>query len=419
VKKISMALLGLIIAATGLTPTTTQAAAAPETATCTVPSGMIYNLPKNTLGQGDISSDDQFRWHRTMQCMFDAAPKGSKIMITIFSWADQPSADALRAADARGVTVQLIMWNGRTSSVMPEFAKALNDGKTPGSYFKVCKEACLGSTASGSAKGIHHSKVLTFSQVNLPGGKVAKNITSIGTGNFSVSNAASSFNVWRIVPNNAKMYNEASAYIAKMRSDKDQRTSKAKKVALGDTAMYLYPQKSYKPDLQLDLLNATSCKGAKKTIRVAQYMWTLGRKPIADRLAVLKKAGCDVKVILNNDTDLLNASVLKVLLKAKIPVYNAHRVGKVHTHAKDFYISALVGGKQQNIVVSGSLNMTRGSLNANDEAGYKINSATAFAEYNALWNIWAANSNRIGGASAASAKSITVPTTNDPTLIED
>ena len=117
---------------------------------------------------------------------------------------------------------------------------------------------------------------------------------------------------------------------------------------------------------------------------------------------MLKKAGCDVKVILNYDSDLLNASVLKVLLKAGIPVYNAHKIGKIHTHAKDLYISALVGGKQQNIVVSGSLNMTRGSLNANDEAGYKINSAAAFDQYNALWNIWAANSKRISGASAAS-----------------
>ena len=106
-------------------------------------------------------------------------------------------------------------------------------------------------------------------------------------------------------------------------------------------------------------------------------------------------------------------------MKAKIPVYNAHKIGKIHTHAKDLYISALVGGKQQNLVVSGSLNMTRGTLNANDEAGYKINSAAAFAEYNALWNIWAANSMRIGGASVTTAQATTVPTTNDPTLIED
>ncbi len=380
---------------------------------------MIYNLPKNTVGQGEITADDQFRWHRRMQCMFDAAPKGSKIMITMFSWADQPSADALRAADARGVTVQLIMWNGRTSSVMGEFAKSLNDGKTAGSYFKVCKDSCLGATSRGSTKGIHHSKIVTFSQVNLPDGQVAKNITSIGTGNFSISNAESSFNVWRIIPDNATMYKAANAYIAKQRSDKDQRTGKVTTVALGDTTMYLYPQKSYTPDLQLDLLKATSCKGAHKTIRVAQYMWTLGRKPIADRLAVLKKAGCDVKVILNNDSDLLNASVLKVLLKARIPVYNAHKIGKIHTHAKDLYISALVGGKQQNLVVSGSLNLTRGTLNANDEAGYKINSAAAFAQYNALWNIWAANSMRISGTSVASDQPITVPTTNDPTLIEE
>ena len=409
-------MLGLIVAASGLAAPPAQAA---EAGTCAVPSGMIYNLPKNTIGQGDISSDDQFRWHRTMQCMFDAAPKGSKIMITIFSWADQPSADALRAADARGVTVQLIMWNGRTSSVMPEFAKELNDGKTPGSYFKVCKGACLGPKKGSRAPGIHHSKVLTFSQVNLPGGQVAKNITSIGTGNFSISNAERSFNVWRIVPNNPTMYNAASAYIAKMRSDKDRRTSKVKKVALGDTTMYLYPQRSHTPDLPLDLLKATSCRGTKKTIRVAQYMWTSKRKPIADRLAVLKRAGCDVKVILNYDSDLLSTRVLRVLMGAGIPVYNAHKIGKIHTHAKDFYISALVGGVQQDLVISGSVNLTRGSLYANDEAGYKINNSAVFDRHNALWNIWAANGKRIRPASAADGEAITVPTTNDPTLIEE
>ena len=98
--------------------------------------------------------------------------------------------------------------------------------------------------------------------------------------------------------------------------------------------MYLYPQKSSTPDLQLNLLKATSCRGAKKTIRVAQYIWTVNRKPIADRLAVLEKAGCDVKVIVNYDSTLLDARVLTVLLRAGIPVYNAHLPGKIHTHAK-------------------------------------------------------------------------------------
>ena len=122
--------------------------------------------------------------------------------------------------------------------------------------------------------GIHHSKVLTFSQVNLPDGKVARNITSIGTGNFSISNAESSFNVWRIIPNNATIYKAASAYIASMRSDKDQRTSKVTTVAFGDDDHVPLSPEVLTPDLQLDLLNATSCKGAKKTIRVAQYIWT-------------------------------------------------------------------------------------------------------------------------------------------------
>ncbi len=291
-----------------------------------------------------------------MQCMFDAAPKGSKIMISIYSWADQPSADALLAADARGVTVQLIMWDGRTSSVMAEFAKRSTTARRPARTSRCARVPASAPTSGRRAPGIHHSKVLTFSQVNLPGGQVAKNITSIGTGNFSNSNAERSFNVWRIIPNNPTMYNAASAYIAKMKADKDRRTKTVTKIAVGDTTMYLYPQKSYTPDLQLDLLKATSCRGAKKTIRVAQYVWTFARKPIANRLARLKRAGCDVKVIVNYDSDLLDARVLTVLLRARIPVYNAHKIGTIHTHAKDLYISALVSGRQQNLVVSGSLN---------------------------------------------------------------
>ena len=324
------------------------------------------------------------------------------------------------AADARGVTVQLIMWDGRTSSVMAEFAKSLNDGKTAGSYFKVCKGACLGPTSRAAA---HQASTTPKSSPSARSTCLAARWRRTSRASAPATSATrtrrSSFNVWRIIPNNPTLYNGASAYIAKMRADKDRRTTTVTKIAVGDTTMYLYPQKSYTPDLQLNLLKATSCRGAKKTIRVAQYVWTFARKPIADRLARLKRAGCDVKVIVNYDSDLLDARVLTVLLRARIPVFNAHKIGTIHTHAKDLYISALVSGRQQNLVVSGSLNLTRGSLYANDEAGYKINSAAAFGQYNALWNIWVANSQRISALSVASGKIATVPTTNDPTLIED
>ena len=129
---------------------------------------------------------------------------------------------------------------------------------------------------------------------------------------------------------------------------------------------------------------------------------------------MLKRAGCDVKVILNYDSDLLSASVLRVLLRARVPVCNAHKIGKIHTHAKDIYISALVGGVQQDLVVSGSVTMTRGSLYANDEAGYKSDNAAVLERHRALWNIWAANSKRIRVLSAVGDQAITVSTTNGP-----
>ena len=150
-------------------------------------------------------------------------------------------------------------------------------------------------------------------------------------------------------------------------------------------------------------------------ILLEEFLKPLGltQRRLADHL------GCDVKVIVNYDSSLLDARVLTVLLNARIPVYNAHLPGKIHTHAKDLYISALVSGRQQNLVVSGSLNLTRGSLMANDEAGYKVNNTAVFDRHNALWNIWAANSKRISAASVAGDRLVKIPTTNDPTLIEE
>ena len=231
--------------------------------------------------------------------------------------------------------------------------------------------------------------------------------------------------MWRIIPNDATFYpGSSSAYITRQRADRDQRTSTPGRnhSQRGDKAFYLLPAEEVPHarhaagSPQRHILPRCS---AKISSRPKTTSGPSSRKPIADRLAVLKRAGCDVKVIVNNDSTLMDAGVLTVLLRAGIPVYNAHRIGHIHTHGKDLYISAKVGSGIQNLVVSGSLNLTRSSLKAHDEAGYKVNDAAVFERHNALWNIWAANSTRIRPASAAGDQTITVPKTNDPTLIED
>ena len=94
-QKTSMAVLGLIVAASGITAPPAQAAeavAAAEVPTCAVPSGDDLQPARQHRRPGkDITTKArQYRWHRTMQCMINATPKGSKIMISIYDGTTNP-----------------------------------------------------------------------------------------------------------------------------------------------------------------------------------------------------------------------------------------------------------------------------------------------------------------------------------------
>jgi phosphatidylserine/phosphatidylglycerophosphate/cardiolipin synthase-like enzyme len=371
---------------------------------------MTYNVPKGAGG----SEAQQYRWHNMMTCMFNATPKGATITVSMYSWAHETSANALRRADRRGVIVRVVMWKSRVNAITSIFNKEFNDGKTKNSFFKLCTGACLGPNMGPRFPNIHHSKIVTISKFNSPRGPVY-NTSNLGSGNFSYSNGHASFNTWRNYPNDQKLFTGLNSYILKQRFDLPSLPKSAQVIQSGATKVYLFPQANMYEDFQLDLLKNTTCyKGTR--ILMAQYTWSDGRLRIAQEVALKKRQGCSVTVLVNYDSALIGQDVMKTLLASKVSVRNAHVKG-VHTHGKDLIIS----GPKRHVVSTGSANLTRGSTYANDESHMVINSRDVTNAHVKLFDtLWIPKSKPIPSAfSAKGTPEFKIPTTNDPALEEE
>ena len=348
----------------------------------------MFNTPRGAGG----SAAEQYVWHNYVTSMINGTPSGGQITISTYSWDHPASLAAIEAADARGVTVKLVLWEGRANT--PEIArlsKALNDSKTPGSFLKACKGSCLGAT-SGDV-GVHHAKIFTFSEVLTPTGTV-KYVSTFGSGNLTATNAAYSFNNSHIVQNDLKMYTALNSYVALMRADRDRRAATVRTVNSGQYLLYLYPQKSYVPDLILDTLNKTGCTApagfgsrGRTVVRVAMFSWSYGRVGIAKRLARLHKAGCNVAVIVTNDVAAgrIDRRVLKILVDAKVPTWDGYYVrnneAQFYQHGKTLVLDGSVWGKGHELTYAGSANWTRNALDTNAETVVRIKSADEFLSW--------------------------------------
>jgi phosphatidylserine/phosphatidylglycerophosphate/cardiolipin synthase-like enzyme len=369
--------------------TSVPASAAPARP-ASFPSGSVFNTPRNAGG----SAANQYKWHNYVTSMINGTPRGAVINISTYSWDHPASLAAIAAADARGVRVRLVLWEERAKS--PEIitlGKALNDGKTTGSFLKTCNGSCLGP-ASGDV-GVHHAKIFTFSEVLTPAGPV-KYVSTFGSANLTATNAAYSFNMSHIVQNDQKIYAALNSYIALMPADKDRRTATVRTVSSGPYVLYLYPQKSYQSDLILETLNSTGCKAAlgygakgRTIVRVAMFSWSYGRVNIARRLVRLHQAGCNVGVILTNDVSAgrVDQRVLKVLIRGGVPTWNGYRVRsnktQVYQHSKTLIVDGAVAGRGRKLTFAGSANWTRNALDTNAETIVRVNGS---AEYLRWWS---------------------------------
>lgn len=256
------------------------------------------------------------------------------------------------------------------------------------SWLKVCKGGCLSPT-SRLGDGVHHSKLVVFTKIAATKGRTVTDLTYVGSANLSRSNSELSFNNTTVIPNDRRIAAAAISYMSKMTADRTDLATPS--VTSGKYRLDFFPRPASTPDPALAWLRAVDCRvkapgygrDGRTVVRVLMYQWTNGRLAVAKKLVALRKAGCDVAVVVNDDPKIgtLSSRVASTLLRGGVPTWDGnHMEGGVRTHfmhAKTVTINGAMAGRPTKRVYSGSGNFTTGSFTRNDEVVLRTIDAAA------------------------------------------
>jgi len=276
-----------------------------------------------------------------------ATPRGETITVSIFSLSVGKVTDALIAAHRRGVRVRFLTYNGATvSGNVRRLMAALGTNTNARSYVKICSGSCL---ITKKGVGVQHAKLLTFSRVINDRKKSVRWVTLVSSGNLTYAAGQDQWNEFQTIPNNRKIYDAATAYMASMRLDRD--TFNTPSVTSGIYRLDFLPKNDLAFDPVLPDLRRVTCTGG-GTIRVGMYVWTGWRTTIARQLVTLKKAGCDVKVAI--DGRYVVPAVKTILTSGGVPTYDTRNTSRPYVHWKTTVIDARIGGTMRHRVYAGN-----------------------------------------------------------------
>ncbi len=288
-----------------------------------------------------------------MRKLFKKARAGDSLRIAMFRWDIPGAAENLVDAQARGVHVELVVDHDVVANpVGASLVQRIEAGDPAPGNTVVCDGACLPWTGAGPApyaQDINHLKLI---------------VADIG-GERSVVTSSSNLaglqyrqynSLLRIV--SPKYYRFANAWYDALKA---QRVGKIK-MTLADPPAMLYPRRG---DILADTLRRVRC--TPRLDQVDVHLAVIQRADIRSRLVQLHRSGCRVRVVVDRPA-------VEKWLEQKIPVAGGGRarlpkalVRQVSTHDKGVIIHALVGGRPQYVVVTGTSNATCGGLRYNDE----------------------------------------------------
>lgn len=300
-----------------------------------------------------------------------SAKSGDTIRGSMFNWTRAGLATDLVAAKNRGVDVKMVL-DGQNKADGNAGYTVLVDGGVP---VTSCPNSsgCLGSN-------INHNKLFLF---QLGGVKhsvlTSANLSKAQTGQYN--------NLIKIT--DPALYDYFLGYWNRenIRSwTYDGVTWKDDdKVGYGSataTKAYVYPRTS--DNLYGILSNVTKCStdgngdgNSDRKVWIAQSLFTKARESVRNKLAALAKMGCDVRVVVaDRETELW------VQAANSGGDLNDGKVGRVtNTHNKLVLIDAYYAGKWQDVVFTGSHNLTGTSLKENDEAMVRVADLFVFKQY--------------------------------------
>lgn len=337
----------------------------------------------------------------------NSTKRGSVIRMAMFNFRSPSYLNALIKAHQRGVQVQVLMYHGNDT---PELGnpdpKALRKELRKGnaglpaskqSFFKECRGSCRGSG------GITHYKFFTFSSVGRK--DPVRDVVEYGSNNATDVAVNQQWNDWYTYTGQAGIYNAFNAMFAQAALDKNVKSgayatyNELKETP--PTTLTFFPDtgKAAKKagDPVMNALNEVSCTGTTikglhghTRLRIAQDAIAGDRGiTIAHKVAALKKAGCDIKIVYT----LMGGQVKNIFTKVHIPMvhYAYDRNGDceydMYLHAKDLAIQGNFDGVANNFVTfNGTANWTPLPL-ISDEVIAEIHDRRTTKQYSS-WIDW-------------------------------
>ena len=283
---------------------------------------------------------------------------GEQVRIAAWAFDDRPARDALVAAAARGVKVQVVVSGRVDNDNWDALRTALNNDDSADTFAVQCRGGCR------SRAPIMHSKFYMFSRVG-----DMENVTMVSSSNLT---EPARYRQWNdlVTTRSAKVYD----FLARVFDDyaKDEPVADPSQVqTLGDYRVFAYPVEDSNP--QLNQLRSVRCHGAtgrtgtadgRTRIRVAVAGWfdTYG-EAIAKKLRSLWDRGCDVKVVTTLAGRGVNRAFRATYGRGPVPMrqlawdLNGDGLPDRYLHQKSLAISGVFGDDtSSSVVLTGSPN---------------------------------------------------------------
>lgn len=331
--------------------------------------------------------------------LIEQTPADETIHGSMFSWTQTPVAQALSDAQARGVHVKLAIdtdggeVNSDPNNKAQKILKAADLDQLVYCTGPNESTSCIGTTG-----GINHNKLFTFSKTGDKTDAVwvaSYNLTT--SQGYWWNNAVVS---WGRADLYAGFETHMSHMLAQDKNNDYYGSSDGTfSTDDGQYAVYLSPRPDSDggtdPDGSTDTINellTTVQHEADCRIDVAEALFSGNRRSVADELARISKLGCTVRVIYGEAMNRNNLEAMHAApdLKARgfYDLSNPDRL--VTLHSKIMIIHAQVDGKHQDLVFTGSHNLTGPALRSNDEVLLKIKDPDVISDFDdnfsTLWD---------------------------------
>ncbi|WP_083968031.1 phospholipase D-like domain-containing protein [Hyalangium minutum] len=304
--------------------------------------------------------------------LIHSTPAGGTIRGAIHSISIDGVADALLAAQTRGVSVSLVLDGKNAASTDPAVATLKKIANA-----KFCTNAsggggCIGTSSAGNM----HTKMFTFSQATDPSGVLYPNVSWFGSSNLTYASGPDASNNAITVYDAVTLYDGLNAHFSDMWNRRHYANNDYYDSASGrgyylsnPADVYASPEAVGQTDTIVTRLNDVT-PDANCRLRIGMAFVTTGRPELLNQVLRYRNGGCAVwMVVSGNSTDGIDMaqSVYNSLLDAGV---NIRRHDKVHD--KFFLVYGKYGSAYQYRVYTGSQNWSQDALNENEEIFVKL-----------------------------------------------